>query len=50
MKKMMKLRTTNMKEIMDQINTIYNKSNGMGSGIKVLVDEWIDAGDSLEVI
>ena len=30
------------------MNATYNKSAAMGSRIKDLVDEWIDAGDSLE--
>ena len=37
-----------LKEIMDQMNATYNKSDAMGSRIKDLVDEWIDAGDALE--
>ena len=45
MRKMRKLRRKKIKEIMDQMNA---KSDAMGSRIKDLVDEWIDAGDSEE--
>ena len=30
------------------MNATYKKSDAMGSRIKALVDEWIDAGDSEE--
>ena len=43
-----KVKNQQLKEIMDQVNATYNKSDTMGSRIKDLVDEWSEAGDSLD--